>query len=115
MNMVVLGIFALTETALDGALYLMIGHGIISSALFFAVGIIYERFHTRLIRYYSGLIQIMPIFGIFFLLFTLGNIGFPLTSNFIGESLIIIGLFLKTQFITILSGFGIIFAAIYSF
>lgn len=115
MNMVVLGLFALNENALDGAVYLMIGHGIVSSALFFAVGIVYDRFHTRLLRYYSGLIQVMPLFGIFFILFTLGNIGFPLTSNFIGESLIVIGIFIKNPFIAILSGFGIIFAAIYSF
>lgn len=114
MNMVVLGIFANNWQGLEGAIYLMIGHGIISSALFFLVGIVYDRYHTRLLRYYGGLIQVMPIFGIFFFLFTLGNIGFPGTSNFIGETLILVGIFEKNIIISIFAGFGIIVSAVYS-
>ncbi len=114
MNMVVLGIFANNWQGLEGALYLMIGHGIVSSALFFLVGVVYDRYHTRLLRYYGGLIQVMPIFGIFFFLFTLGNIGFPGTSNFIGETLILVGIFEKNILIALFAGFGIILSAVYS-
>jgi proton-translocating NADH-quinone oxidoreductase chain M len=114
MNMVVLGIFTTNWQGLEGALYLMIGHGIISSALFFLVGIVYDRYHTRLLRYYGGLIQVMPIFGILFFIFTLGNIGFPGTSNFIGETLILVGIFEKNILIAIFTGFGIILSAVYS-
>jgi proton-translocating NADH-quinone oxidoreductase chain M len=114
MNMVVLGIFANNWQGLEGALYLMIGHGIVSSALFFLVGVIYDRFHTRLLRYYGGLIQVMPIFGIFFFFFTLGNIGFPGTSNFIGEILILVGIFEKNILIAVFAGFGVILSAVYS-
>jgi NADH-quinone oxidoreductase subunit M len=92
----------------------MVGHGIVSSALFFLVGVVYERYHTRLIRYYGGLIQVMPLFGIFFFLFSLGNIGFPGTSNFIGELLILLGIFEKNVFITLFISFGIILSAVYS-
>lgn len=114
MNMVVLGIFSNNIQGIDGALYLMIGHGIVSSALFFLVGIVYDRYHTRLLRYYGGLIQLMPVYGIIFFLFTLGNIGFPGTSNFIGELLILVGVFEKNPFICIFSGVGILLSAVYS-
>ena len=115
MNLVVLGIFSLNVQGIDGALYLMIGHGIVSSALFFLVGFMYDRFHTKLLRYYGGLITVMPLFGIFFFLFSMGNIGFPTTSNFIGEFLILVGIFIKNPFIAIFAGFGIILSAVYSF
>jgi NADH:ubiquinone oxidoreductase subunit 4 (subunit M) len=114
MNLVVLGIFSLNTQGIDGAIYLMIGHGIVSSALFFIVGFLYDRFHTKLLRYYGGLIYTMPLFGIFFFIFTLGNIGFPTTSNFIGEFLILIGIFIKNPFITLYAGVGIILSAVYS-
>jgi NADH-quinone oxidoreductase subunit M len=115
MNLAVLGIFSLNVQGIDGALYLMIGHGVVSSALFFLVGFMYDRFHTKLLRYYGGLIIVMPVFGIFFFLFTMGNVGFPTTSNFIGEFLILIGIFIKNPFIALFAGFGIILSAVYSF
>lgn len=93
MNLIVLGIFTCTFQGLDGAIYLMIGHGIVSSGLFLCVGVLYDRYHTRLLRYYGGVGQIMPLFSIFFFLFTLANMSFPGTSNFIGEFLIFVGLF----------------------
>lgn len=114
MNFVIIGLFSENNYGIIGAIYLMIGHAIISSALFFAIGIIYDRYHTRLLFYYSGLIQIMPIYGIATFLFFLGNIGFPGTSNFIGEFLILLGSFIKNPFLTIFSGFGILFSGIYS-
>lgn len=114
MNMVVLGLFTNNFFGIDGAIYLMVGHGIVSSALFFLVGILYDRYHSRLLRYYSGLITVMPLCGIYFFLFLLGNIGFPGTSNFIGEILILLGVFYKNPFICFLLGFGVILSAIYS-
>jgi NADH:ubiquinone oxidoreductase subunit 4 (subunit M) len=115
MNLVVLGIFSLNTQSIDGALFLMIGHGIVSSALFFIVGFLYDRFHTKLLRYYGGLITIMPLCGIFFFIFTMGNIGFPTTSNFVGEFLILIGIFVKNPVVAFFAGFGIILSAVYSF
>ena len=101
MNLIVLGLFSFTHQGIDGAIYLMIGHGIVSSALFFCVGILYERYHTRLLKHYSGLVQVMPLFAILFFIFTLANMSFPGTSNFVGELLIFIGIFQKNTFITI--------------
>jgi NADH:ubiquinone oxidoreductase subunit 4 (subunit M) len=71
----------------------MIGHAFVSSALFFSIGILYVRYHTRLLKYYGGLTQTMPIFSVLFFIFTLANMSFPGTSNFIGELLIFLSLF----------------------
>jgi NADH-quinone oxidoreductase subunit M len=92
MNFALLGFFFNNNQGLEGSLYLMIGHGFISSALFLAIGILYDRYHTRNILYYGGIVQFMPIFSFFLFCFTLGNIGFPGTTNFVGEFLILIGL-----------------------
>jgi NADH:ubiquinone oxidoreductase subunit 4 (subunit M) len=108
MNIIVLGLFSYTHQGIDGSIYLMLGHGVVSSALFFCVGILYDRYHTRLLKYYGGLNQVMPLFAIFFLLFTLANMGFPGTCNFIGEILILTGLFQKNNFIMVLAGTGIV-------
>jgi NADH:ubiquinone oxidoreductase subunit 4 (subunit M) len=93
MNLTVLGLFSENQQGIEGAIYLMIAHGIVSSALFFCVGILYDRYHTRLLRYYGGLILLMPLCGFFFFNFTIANMGFPGTCNFIGELLILMGLF----------------------
>jgi len=114
MNLVVLGLFSYNQQGVDGAIYLMIGHGVVSSALFFVVGILYEKHHTRLLKYFGGLAQVMPIFSIFFFLFTIANMGFPGTSNFIGELLILIGIFEKNSIIFLFSAVGIVLSAIYS-
>lgn len=114
MNVIVLGLFSFTHQGIDGAIYLMIGHGIVSSALFFCVGVLYDRYHTRSLKQYSGLVQVMPLFCIFFFIFTLANMSFPGTSNFVGELLIFAGLFEKNSFILILSATGIILSAVYS-
>jgi proton-translocating NADH-quinone oxidoreductase chain M len=115
MNMVVLGLFANNYQGLEGGIYLMLGHGLVSAGLFLLVGVIYDRYHTRLLRYYGGLIQVMPIFGILFFLFTLGNVGFPGTSNFIGETLVIVGIFDQNPLVALLCGAGIVLSAVYSF
>jgi len=71
----------------------MLAHGIVSAALFFCLGVLSDRHHTRLIKHYSGLVQVMPMFSLFFLFFTLGNMSFPGTSNFVAELLIFTGIF----------------------
>jgi NADH-quinone oxidoreductase subunit M len=114
MNLIVLGLFSFTHQGIDGAIYLMIGHGIVSSALFFCVGILYDRYHTRSLRQYSGLVQVMPLFVVFFFLFTLANMSFPGTSNFVGELLIFAGLFEHNSFIMTLVAISIVLSAIYS-
>lgn len=115
MNFVVLGIFSNSIYGIEGGFYLMIGHAIVSTALFFLVGLLYSRFHTRLISYFGGLVQVMPLCSFFFFIFSLGNIGFPGSSNFIGEILILISLYERNAFITLLAGFGIVLSAVYSF
>jgi proton-translocating NADH-quinone oxidoreductase chain M len=100
MNLCILGIFSLNIQGIEGSIILMIGHAIVSGALFLLVGVLYDRHHSRLIRYYSGLTQTMPIFSFCFLFFSLANIGLPGTSNFIGEILIFVGLFKKSTCIT---------------
>jgi NADH-quinone oxidoreductase subunit M len=114
MNLIVLGLFSSSHQGLEGAIYLMIGHAFVSSLLFFGVGVLYDRYHTRLLAYYSGLVQVMPLFALFFFLATLANMSFPGTSNFVGELLIFLGLFQKNYFIMFLGSSGIVLSAIYS-
>lgn len=114
MNIVVLGLFSFSHQGIDGAIYLMISHGIVSSALFFCVGVLYDRYHTRLVRHYSGLVQLMPLFCTFFFLFTCANMSFPGTANFIGELLIFAGFFIKNDYLVLLSAMSIVLSAIYS-
>jgi len=114
MNVVVLGLFSGTQQGIDGAIYLMIGHGIVSGALFFCIGVLYDRYHSRLVKYYSGLTLVMPLFSVLFFVFTLANMGFPGTSNFVGELLIFIGLIQKNVVIMALSTTGVVLSAVYS-
>ena len=114
MNYVTLGIFSLNLSGLEGSILLMLSHGIISGAMFICIGLIYDRFGTRIIKYYKGLAQVMPLFAIVFLFLTFSNISFPGTSGFIGEFLIFTGIF-KTNYITgILAVFGTILGTVYS-
>jgi len=93
MNYVILGILASTTYGLAGSIFLMISHGFVSAGLFFLVGFLYDRYKTRLLLYYGNLMAYMPKFSFYFILFTLANISFPGTSNFIGEFLILLSLF----------------------
>jgi len=93
MGIVTIGIFSMNIPGLVGSFLLMISHGIVSGALFLLVGLLYERHHTRVVIYYSGLMHTMPLFSVFFIIFTLGNIGLPGTSSFIGEFLVLVGCF----------------------
>jgi proton-translocating NADH-quinone oxidoreductase chain M len=94
MGVVSIGIFSSINQSIIGSILLMVSHGIVSGALFLCIGILYERYNTRLIKYYSGLLTTKPIFSVFFTLFTMANIGLPGTNSFIGEFLIILGCFL---------------------
>lgn len=115
MNYTILGLFNINFLNFYGSYFLMLSHGIISSALFICIGFLYERYHTRIIFYYGNLVTVMPLLSIFFLLFTLGNIGFPCTSSFIGEFFIFVGLFKSNFFIAILTLIGLFISVIYSF
>ena len=113
MGFVTLGIFTFTQQGLEGSIYQMISHGLISAALFFSVGVIYERMHTRLINNYSGLISVMPKYAIFLMIFTLGAIGLPGTTGFVGEFLILIGAFKKNFLVATIASLGVILCAAY--
>lgn len=113
MNFALLGIFTNTSYGIEGSLFFMLGHGIVSSGLFLCIGILYDRYHTRNILYYGGLVQTMPLFSICFLLLTLANLGLPGMVNFVGEFLVLIATF-KVNIITIiLASAGLILGAVY--
>jgi proton-translocating NADH-quinone oxidoreductase chain M len=114
MAFVTLGLFSFNLQALEGSILFMLSHGLVSSALFMCVGVLYDRHKTRLIKYFSGLLHVMPFFVSLFFLFTLANLGFPSTSGFIGEFLVLLGLFQSNKFVAFLSSFGMIFGASYS-
>lgn len=114
MGVVMLGIFSLTTEGIEGSIYLQIGHGLVSSALFIIVTNIYDRHHSRLVKYYRGLVITMPIWSIMFVLFTMANIAVPLSVNFIGEFLSLYSIFTTNIFIGIVGGIGIILSACYA-
>lgn len=114
MNMVVVGIFALTVIAVEGSFFLMLSHGIVSGGLFLCIGMLYHKHKTRLIKYYGGLVQMMPIFITFLCLLILANLSLPTTSSFVGEFLILLGTFEKNMWVSFLSGTTMILGAAYS-
>jgi len=113
MGFVTLGIFTFTQQGLEGSIFQMISHGLVSAALFLSVGVIYERTHTRLISNYGGLVSVMPKYSVVLMVFTLGAIGLPGTSGFIGEFLILVGTFKKSFLVATIASLGIILAAAY--
>ena len=114
MGFVTLGIFSGNELGVQGAIFQMISHGIISGALFLCVGVVYDRMHTREIAFYGGLVNRMPVYAAFFLLFTLGNVGLPGTSGFIGEVLTMTGAFTVNAWVALGAALGMIFSAVYA-
>lgn len=114
MAVIMLGTFSLTIIGLEGSIFLQIGHAVVSSALFIVVTILYERYHTRTVKYYRGVAITMPLFAGIFCIFTLGNIGMPLTSNFIGEILSLIGTYEDNAIIAVIGSLGMILSAGYS-
>jgi proton-translocating NADH-quinone oxidoreductase chain M len=115
MNVVVLGLFSGVLQGIEGGVILMIGHGVVSGGLFLCIGVIYDRCKTRILYAYNNLVHVMPILAIMFFLLVLGNIAFPITSNFVGELLIFIGLIKKNIIIAFFSALSMIVTAIYSF
>ncbi len=113
MGFVTLGIFTITKQGIEGSIFQMLSHGLVSAALFLCVGVIYDRMHSRLINNYGGLVSIMPKYAVLFMVFTLAAIGLPGTSGFIGEFLVLIGVFKKSFIVASLACLGIILAAAY--
>lgn len=114
MNFCIIGLFTNNIEGLFGSFFLMISHGIVSGALFFCIGILYDRYHTRILYYYGGLVQVMPIFSVIFLIFILSNMGFPGTSGFIGEILVLISIFSINFKVALIIATSMVFSAIYS-
>jgi len=113
MGFVTIGIFSLTKQGLEGSIIQMMSHGLISAALFLCVGVLYDRYHSRMISSYSGIVNIMPKYSFMFMIFTLGALGLPGTTGFVGEFLILVGVFQKNIVIAVLASLGVILAAAY--
>jgi len=113
LGFVMLGLFALNTQAVEGAIYQMLNHGISTGALFLLVGVVYERRHTRLIADYGGLTKVMPWFAVYFMIFTLSSIGLPPLNGFIGEFMILLGVFQANPLYAVLAAFGVVLGAIY--
>jgi len=113
LGFVILGMFALTTIGMEGSILQMINHGLSTGALFLVVGMIYERRHTRMISEFGGISKVMPIYAIFFMIFTLSSIGLPGLNGFVGEFLILLGTFAVNKPRAILAATGVIFAAVY--
>ncbi len=113
MAIVTVGLFAFNRQGLEGSVVVMLSHGIVSGALFLAVGVIYDRLHTREIVRYGGLAINMPYYALFFLLFTMASIGLPGTSGFVGEFLSLMGIYKNSTWIALISTTGIILGAAY--
>ncbi len=114
MNMVTLGLFSFTIIGIEGAILQSLSHGFVSGGMFLLIGMLYNRYHSRFLYYYGGLVHAMPIFSSCFLIFTLANIALPGTSSFIGEFLILLGLFKQSAIICIFSCLGVILCGTYS-
>jgi NADH-quinone oxidoreductase subunit M len=113
MGYVTAGIFAANQQGIDGAIFQMISHGFISGALFLCVGVIYDRMHTREIDAYGGLVNRMPAYAMIFMLFTMANVGLPGTSGFVGEFLVLMGLFQVNTWVAMIATTGVILSASY--
>jgi len=114
MNLVMIGIFSFNSIGIEGAIFQSLSHGFVASALFLVIGIVYDRYHTRIVKYYSGLAMVMPIYITVFVFFTMANIAFPGTSSFIGEFLILTGSFKSNTSVAFLGATGVILSGAYS-
>ena len=113
MGYVTLGIFTFTKQGLEGSIFQMISHGLISAALFICVGVVYDRLHSRLISTYGGVVNYLPKYSLFFLIFALAGLGLPGTSGFLGEFLILTGTFQKSYLAVMLATLGVVLGAAY--
>ena len=113
MGFVTIGIFTATQQGIDGAMFQMLSHGIISAALFLCVGVVYDREHSREIAHYGGLVERMPRYAFVFMIFMLGSVGLPGTGGFVGEFLILVGAFQDNTWVAALASTGVILGAAY--
>ncbi len=114
MGFVTMGIFTLNRQGIDGAMFQMISHGLVSGALFLCVGVAYDRMHTREIAAYGGLVKTMPLYAFTFMVFTMANVGLPGTSGFVGEFLALMGAFKSNSWVAFFATFGVILSAAYA-
>ena len=113
MGYVTLGIFTFTKQGVEGSMYQMISHGLISAALFLCVGFLYDRMHSREINKYGGVVNILPKFSLIFIIFTLAALGLPGTSGFVGEFLVLVGAFKVNYLAAVIATIGVVLAAAY--
>lgn len=114
MGFVTMGIFTVNHQGIEGGIFQMLSHGVVSGALFLCVGVVYDRLHTREIAAYGGLVNRMPMYAACFMVFTLANVGMPGTSGFVGEFLTMVGAFLHNSWIAIFAATGVILSAAYA-
>ena len=113
MGYVTLGIFTFTKQGIEGSIFQMISHGLISAALFLCVGVVYDRLHSRMITTYGGLVNYLPKYSFLFIVFALAGLGLPGTSGFLGEFLVLTGTFQKNYLISMIATFGVVLGAAY--
>ena len=113
MGFVTIGIFTLNIQGIEGAIYLMLSHGIVAAALFLIVGVVYDRTHSREITTYGGLVHRMPVYALAFMLFMLASVGLPGTGGFVGEFLVLVGIFQINTWVAALAATGVILGAAY--
>ncbi|PTM43232.1 NADH dehydrogenase subunit M [Bosea sp. 124] len=114
MGFVTMGLFTLTTQGIQGAMFQMVSHGLVSGALFLCVGVIYDRMHTREISAYGGLVNRMPIYAVVFMVFTMANVGLPGTAGFVGEFLTLMGAFKANPWVAFIASSGVILSAGYA-
>lgn len=114
MGFVTMGIFTGTEQGIEGGIFQMLSHGLVSAALFLCVGVVYDRMHTREISAYGGLVNRMPVFAVIFMVFTMANVGLPGTSGFVGEFLTLLGTFKANTWVAFVATSGVILSAAYA-
>jgi len=113
MGFVTIGIFCVNQQGIEGAMIQMLSHGVVSAALFLIVGVVYDRLHTRLIERYDGLVERMPAYAFIFMLFMLASVGLPGTSGFVGEFLVLVGIFQVNTWVALLAASGMVLGAAY--
>ena len=114
MGFVTMGLFAMNAQGIQGAMFQMVSHGLVSGALFLCVGVVYDRMHTREIAAYGGLVQRMPLYAVAFMVFTMANVGLPGTSGFVGEFLSLVGAFRANPWVAFLATTGVVLSAAYA-
>jgi NADH-quinone oxidoreductase subunit M len=114
MGFVTIGMFALNEQGIQGSIFQMLSHGVVSGALFLCVGVVYDRLHTREIARYGGLVKNMPKYAFVFMLMTMASVGLPGTAGFVGEFLVLLGAFRDNTWVAMLAATGMVLGAAYA-